>query len=102
MASTIAATVGGDRDLTQYLPTIRSYMATLSPPPRPVAGGTFPGGMLWKLADDHYVVVLLPPCERAMRSMRGYFGQHFDGTWNVLQTETYEDIEALHVVPPWC
>lgn len=93
----IAATAGGD--LTHFAPVIRRYLATLDPAPRPVAA--FPGGLLLKLTDEHYVAVLLPPCERSLRGMRGYFGQHFDGSWRVIQTETYGSIEAMHVTPPW-
>lgn len=87
----------------RHLPTILAYKDTLSPEPRPMPGGTFPGGMVWEVGDDgaHYVVILLPPHERSFREMGGYFGQHFDGQWRIVTHERYGSIEAVHVMPPW-
>lgn len=87
----------------RHLPTILAYKDTLNPEPRPVLGGTFPGGMVWEVGDDegHFVVILLPPHERSFKEMGDHFGRYFDGTWRIVSHERFGSIEAVHVMPPW-
>jgi hypothetical protein len=91
----------GQADIFEHMGAIVAYKATLMPPPEPVNGGTFRGGMLWRMGDKHYVVILLPPCGRSYRAMSDYLGEHFDGEWNMVSHETFGDIEAIHLTPPW-
>lgn len=101
MTAPLAAAAGGEITHLEHLPTILAYKATLPAEPRPVRGGTFPGGMVWAIADDHYVAILLPPHEAALRRMQAHFGEHYDGEWLVLAHEGFGSIEAVHLTPPW-
>lgn len=95
------ATIHGDETQLQHLATVQAYKATLIPEPTPVKGGTWHGGMLWQLGEGHYVAILLPPVWRADRAMADYFGTYYDGDWAEFSRESFGDIQAVHLMPPW-
>lgn len=100
---TVAARIArpGGTEIFDHLATVQKYRATLTPEPKPVPGGTWRGGMLWQLGSSHYVAVLLPPCGRSFTQMHEYLGEHFDDRWRIVSHETFGDIEAVHLMPPW-